>query len=110
MKGRFFHASQKERRNRMARKKDKIAPKEEVLEMFTAIMRGEISDCVTRKTGGVEEAVTIPPKLSERAHAAELLSRHYGLFSDKAERGTEKPEIAGEIEAYARAMLEEGMK
>ena len=91
----------------MAQKRAKVASKKEVLEMFTAIMRGEISDCVTRKTGGGEEVVAIPAKLSERAHAAELLSKHYGLFSEKGEKAEGKPMIAGEIEAYAQALLRE---
>ena len=77
--------------------------------MFTAIMRGEVSDCVTRKTGSGEEVTAIPAKLSERAHAAELLSKHYGLFSEKSEKTEGKPAIAGEIEAFAQALLKEGM-
>ena len=87
------------------RKKGAIASREEVLEMFTSIMRGEIPDCATRRSGGCEEAVEIPPKLSERSHAAELLSKHYGLFSDKAEQAVDKTPVAAEIEALTRQLL-----
>ena len=62
-----------------------IATPEEVLETFTAMLRGE--------------------KRAEQLKAAESLAKHYGLLSPREEaRAACKPELAEEIEAAIEAM------
>ncbi|MBE5804923.1 MAG: hypothetical protein E7316_10490 [Clostridiales bacterium] len=79
-----------------------IATPEEVLRTFTQIMRGEMTESSGRKSTSGEE-ITLPPKVSERSRAAELLGKRYGLFSEKDPGGKPKTELAAEIEA---AMME----
>ena len=56
--------------------KKKITDKDEVMEFFSAIVRGEE---ICSKSGDGEV-----PDLSMRFKAAELLGKCYGMFSDKA--------------------------
>lgn len=70
----------------------RIASKEEVLETYTQLMRGE--------------------KAAEQLKAADALAKYHGLFTPK-EEGSEKntPEVAQAVEAAVAQMLrEEGMK
>lgn len=87
-----------------ARKSTDIAPPEEILSTLTQIMRGEITDTAMRKVEGGEEAVPMPPKVSERAHAAEMLGKRYGLFTEKSEGGADKTALADEIEEAFRQL------
>ena len=64
-----------------------VASAREVLEVFTQIMRGEAMD----DTGQT-------PKVSERAKAAELLGKRYGLFADRDEGAPPKAEVAQALE------------
>ncbi len=58
---------------------DKIADETEIMEYLTEILRGDITEEVfVNKT-----VVNKSPSLRERNKAAELLGRHYGLYSDK---------------------------
>jgi len=57
------------------RKRASVAGKTEVLQTFTNIMRGEMT----------EGSAGAPPKISERCKAAELLGKQYGLFDRKEE-------------------------
>ena len=68
-----------------------IATPEEVLEAFTAMMRG----------GGDE-------KPSDQLKAAEQLAKHYGILAPREEKAAAsvKPELAEEIEAALRALKE----
>lgn len=78
-----------------------IATPEEVLRTFTQIMRGEMTESSGRKSASGEE-ITLPPKVSERSKAAELLGKRYGLFSEKDPGDKPKAELAAEIEAAMR--------
>ena len=80
-----------------------IATPEEVLRTFTQIMRGEMTEYSGRKSASGEEIV-LPPKVSERSKAAELLGKRYGLFSEKDAGGMPKAELAAEIEAALQEM------
>ncbi len=81
----------------------RVANEQEVLALFTSIMRGETGDYVVPKSG--EEVVPVPPKLGDRVHAAELLGRQLGLFSGKAETVQAPP--PGELEAMFEAIRRE---
>lgn len=85
-----------------------IATAEEVLQTFTRIMRGEITeDTVKRGADGGEVVTSQPPKISERSKAAELLAKRYGLFSDRAaDDPPDATEVIGQIEAAMREMKE----
>lgn len=87
--------------------KRRIAPEKEVLALFTAIMRGEITDYAVRKVAGGEELIPVPPKVSDRSHAAELLAKRYGLFTDRGEQMQPKSALAEEIQALARQLSRE---
>lgn len=80
-----------------------IATPEEVLRTFTQIMRGEMTEPSGRRGASGEEAA-MPPKVSERSKAAELLGKRYGLFSDKDPGAKPKAELAAEIEAAMREL------
>ena len=65
-----------------------IASPEEVLEMFTAMLRGEKGE-----------------KPAEQMKAAENLAKHYGMLAPKEEKATSvNPEIAEEIEEALRSL------
>ena len=67
-----------------------IATPEEVLAMFTAMLRGEKGE-----------------KPAEQMKAAENLARHYGMLAPREEKATSvRPEIAEEIEEALREMKE----
>ncbi len=82
-----------------------IASPEEVLRTFTQIMRGEMTELSGRKNAEGEE-LSLPPKVSERSKAAELLGKRYGLFSDRQPDARPKAELAQEIEAAMQALHE----
>ena len=60
------------------RSKDTIASADEVMEMLTAIMRGEVKD-----------AFGLDPSLSDRLKATELMGKRYMLFTDKVKMDAE---------------------
>lgn len=82
-----------------------IATPEEVLRTFTQIMRGEMTESGGRK-GPSGEEVCLPPKVSERSRAAELLGKRYGLFSER-DAGEPSAEVAGLIEAAMQSIAQE---
>jgi phage terminase small subunit len=57
-----------------------IADAKEIMQFYTAIMRGELPDrkVVEKKDGGIE-VIEVPVKMSERSSAAERLSRMLGI-------------------------------
>lgn len=66
----------------------KTAKAQEVMEYLTSVMRGESESSVVVVEGygeGCSEAKIIekPPDEKERLKAAELLGRHYAMFTDK---------------------------
>lgn len=65
---------------------ERIASQTEVLEMLTAILRGEQKGHTLIGTGrGEQEVVEIEPSHLERIRAAELLGKRYGLWTEKKE-------------------------
>ena len=81
-----------------------IATPEEVLATFTQIMRGDMTEAVVRKGPAGEDTVRLPPKVSERSKAAEMLGKGYGLFSEKEPPAAPREEIAAQIEAALRRL------
>ena len=65
---------------------ERIASQTEVLEMLTAILRGEQKGHTLIGTGrGEQEVIEIEPSHLERIRAAELLGKRYGLWTEKKE-------------------------
>lgn len=65
-------------------KKKRIADQEEILQLLTDIARGRTTGAGLVGTGGGSQDVRqIPPTLSERTRAAELLGKRYALFTDR---------------------------
>ena len=68
-------------------KSKKVADQQEILELLTAIARGETTSATLRGIG--EGAQTIdedmPPTTTERIKAAELLGKRYRMWIDKVE-------------------------
>ncbi|HGQ2848713.1 TPA: terminase small subunit [Streptococcus pneumoniae] len=68
-------------------KSQKVADQQEILELLTAIARGETTSATLRGIG--EGAQTIdedmPPTTAERIKAAELLGKRYRMWVDKVE-------------------------
>ncbi len=60
-----------------AKKAEKIAGREEVLEFLTRLLRGEIKQSNLNKDGSLSE---VEPGLKERLKAAELLGKGCGAF------------------------------
>lgn len=64
-------------------KKDTIAEPEEVLEFLTSTMRGEVFEPTKVGVGRGEEKIDyLPPKVSDRIKAGELLGKRYAVFDD----------------------------
>jgi phage terminase small subunit len=70
---------------RIASKNDSlIAKQDEILELLTGIVRGQINGAALVGIGGGAQSVEqIPPTLSERTRAAELLGKRYAMWTDK---------------------------
>jgi len=68
-------------------KSERVADQQEILELLTAIARGETTSATLRGIG--EGAQTIdedmPPTTAERIKAAELLGKRYRMWVDKVE-------------------------
>ena len=65
-------------------KEKSIADQEEVLRLLTDIARGKARGTGLVGVGGGAQVVEqLPPTLSERTRAAELLGKRYALFTDK---------------------------
>lgn len=63
-------------------KKDSIATQEELLQFMTAVTRGEETEKLVTNAGKVVE---VPVSMKDRIKTAELLSKSYGMFTDKKE-------------------------
>lgn len=67
-------------------KEKAIADQEEVLQLLTDIARGKARGTGLVGVGGGAQVVEqLPPTLSERTRAAELLGKRYALWTDKQE-------------------------
>ena len=83
--------------NRMGElKSQKVADQQEILELLTAIARGETTSATLRGIG--EGAQTIdedmPPTTAERIKAAELLGKRYRMWTEKVD-----VEHSGEVDS-----------
>lgn len=68
-----------------------IAKAEEVLKFLTSVMRGKEQDIIIQRDDDEVSYVAVPPRVSERIKAAELLGKRYALF-------TERNEVVGTME------------
>ena len=84
-----------------------VATPQEVLITLTQIMRGDMTETAVRKAAGGEESIQLPPKISERSKAAEMLGKRYGLFTDKDHAAQPKEEVVMQIEAALQKLMEE---
>lgn len=64
----------------------KIADQQEVLEFFTAAMRGELTEPMAIGLGdGVQQIVEVRPNIATRKSAAVELAKRYGLSTSKVD-------------------------
>lgn len=70
------------------------------METLTAILRGEANAAALKGVGGGEEELieNMPPTMSERIRAAELIGKRYAMWTDKQEvSGTVTPIFVDDI-------------
>lgn len=74
-----------ERLNELA--SERIADQQEVLAYLTGVMRGKQKGGALQGMGdGYQEVIeNMPPTVSERTKAAELLGKRYGIWTEKVE-------------------------
>ncbi len=83
---------------------DRIAKAQDVLEYLTSVLNGSSeSDVVVIENTGdfssVARTMKKPPDEKERLKAAELLGKHYGIFSDRVKvEGTSKVVIVDDLD------------
>lgn len=77
------------RRKKMA--DAKIADQQEVLEYLSQVLRGAMTETVVTAKGEVVGGV--PPKITDRNRAAELLGRRFGTFNDRQKKKLTKAQI-----------------
>lgn len=66
---------------RLAEKEEKlIAKQDEILQYFTSLGRGELTDTFVTNDGDV---LYVPAAIRDRTKAFELLGRVYGIFNDR---------------------------
>lgn len=64
----------------------KIADQQEVLEFFTAAMRGELTEPMAIGLGdGVQQIIEVRPNIATRKSAAAELAKRYGLSTSKVD-------------------------
>lgn len=69
-----------------------VATAEEVAEYLTRVMRGEETEPVMKGVGvGRQEEIQQRVKAKDRLKAAELLGKHYSMFTDKVEMSGDIP-------------------
>lgn len=74
--------------------KAKTAEADEVIEFYTAVMRGEIPDHIPLGIGkGLEELVEVKPMIKDRLKAAAELGKMYGL--DRFKEDDSKDDTGG---------------
>jgi phage terminase small subunit len=67
-------------------KSSKIADQQEVLEFFTAAMRGELTEPMAIGLGdGVQQIIEVRPNIATRKSAAVELAKRYGLSTAKVD-------------------------
>lgn len=72
--------------------RETIATAEEVAEYLTIVMRGEATEPVLRNCGaGCQTEIQQQVKAKDRLKAAELLGKHYSMFTEKIEHSGDLP-------------------
>ncbi len=79
----------------------KVAKEREILALYTSVMRGEVSDWTVGKRGDGATVAPVPASVKARMEAAEMLSRHYGMF-----RGAPATQARGAAEEITRLVQE----
>lgn len=81
-------------------KSERVADQQEILELLTAVLRGEAQSAVLRGVGEGAQVIDedMPPTTAERIKAAELLGKRYAMWTDKQEiNGTVTPIFVDDI-------------
>lgn len=74
--------------------RESIATAQEVAEYLTRVMRGTETEPVMKGVGvGRQEEIQQRVKAKDRLKAAELLGKHYSMFTDKVEMSGEIPVV-----------------
>lgn len=73
----YIEKAQKEMR------KETIATGQEVLEFLTQVMKAEVQETETLIVGENEVTKNKAPRISDRLKSAEMLGKHYSLFTDR---------------------------
>lgn len=74
--------------------RESVATAQEVAEYLTRVMRGEETEPVMKGVGvGRQEEIQQQVKSKDRLKAAELLGKHYSMFTDKVEMSGEVPVV-----------------
>jgi|SRR5690625_2323222 len=76
-------------------RKDSIAEQDEILQLLTSVARGDVQASTLIGEGGGKEKIThdMPPTMTERIKAAELLGKRYSLFTDRVDQTNRNIEI-----------------
>ncbi len=74
--------------------RETIATAEEVAGYLTSVMRGEETEAVLRGCGvGMQTEIRQQVKAKDRLKAAELLGKHYSMFTEKVEHSGNLPVV-----------------
>lgn len=67
-----------------AKNKELIADQDEVMKLISSVLRGEVSGTALVGIGkGAQEVEDVPPTVTEKLKAAELLGKRYAMWTDK---------------------------
>lgn len=80
----------------------RVAKEREILALYTSVMRGEVNDWTVSKRGDGMAVAPVPAGVKARMDAAEMLSRHYGMFRESRQAVQAK----GAAEEISRMMQE----
>ena len=65
-------------------KSERVADQQEILELITGVLRGEISGTALVGVGkGAQEVEDVPPTVTERIKAAELLGKRHMMWVER---------------------------
>lgn len=81
-----------------ALKKDSIAEQDEILQFLTSVLRGKAKGTELVGLGMGEQAVEqVPPTVSERTKAAELLGKRYMMWTEKQQVDLNLPQFVEDV-------------
>ena len=84
------------------RHKEKTAQADEVIEFYTAVMRGEISDNIALSIGkGEQKLKKMTPLIKDRLKAAEQLGKLYGLDKGRSKEEEQEDSVKSFLDAVA---------